>query len=413
MAERKGGIGLVWEAIHKEPEEFGGALFDAEAKQAVLFYPGKVVRTGFLAWQKTRIDEPAEIQVVDIRTNEDLYSVELGADAEVGHLRADEVHLSLRPRGLRVTPRHVFAYHTIGRHAGRVVCMDRSAKRVAWQAGAHEAVPAHVSPSGTLVAIGTDPGGALQVLDGATGQVKRQFDGDAGDQVEAAVGDRGGVVLIDGELHGFDAEGTPTFRLEILGGEVATVADRVVVGSDDLIVAEPGSVRLLALADGVPRWRAEGPGGGQLSVADFGHIVAVHDVVGGSGHLYLRSNGEQLHHEVFERLIHLVPVGRHLVGVTDDGHALRVDPVSGSVAFDVAVEGVTLTALASVGKELVAMGLEEETDNPLLIRLDADSGTEIGRGPSPLLGEPRIEAVGPRLVSLSNPLAVFVYALTE
>jgi outer membrane protein assembly factor BamB len=406
------GIVLLWEAIHQTPEEFGGALFDPDAGHAVLFYPGKAVRKGFLVWQKNSLESAAEVQAVDFRTNQDLWAATMGEGIDLSALRADEVHLALRSHGLRLAKDRVLAYHSVERHVGRVVCIDRPAGTIRWQLAAHEALPAHVSPNAGRVLVATASG--EQVLhDGATGEKLATIGSGARDLLDAVLGDEGGVVVDDGRLRGFDRDGRETFSLDSIGSGGAMASERIAVSGHECIVAEPGAVKLLSLGDGSARWTAEGPRSSELVVQELGRYVAVQDAASGAARLLVRETGEAVAQALLDRLVSWTAMGDHLVGPTDDGTLLAIDPARGVPLWEARPSGVTLTGVTVVGDALMALGVEGDEDRPVLVRLSAGTGAERGRTASPLGGGAHLEAVGPRSVALSNPIAVFLYSLRD
>lgn len=397
---------LVWEAIHATPEEFGGALLDPEAAQAALFYPGKVVRSGFLAWQKTRIDAPATCEVAAFDGNRDLWSVELGTAQDLSAVRGDEAHLALRVTPLRLAPDVLFAWVSAGRHVGQLACIDRQRHGVRWAAPAYEVGLTHISPDATRSLVAS-PEGPVRLLDAAGAQVAELGRG-ASESPEAALGDAGGVLLEEGTIRGFDRDGRPAWTLDMVGAEAAMGAERVLVQGDACFVAEPGAVKRVALADGATVWRADGIRGHELVVAGHGPLVVVHEPTAGATRVYRAATGAPIENEALEAVLHVAHAGEDLVASTEQG-VVRVD-AAGRLRWRFHAEDLLPGPLCVVGRDVLALALDEE-EVPFLLRLDAQSGTERGRARSPLGGAPRLEPVGRDLVSLSNPLAVFLYRL--
>lgn len=408
MADIKstGGLELVWEAIHATPEEFGGALLDPEAGQAALMYPGKVVRTGILAWQKNRVEGAASCEAVAFAGNKDLWSVQLGASQDFSALRSDEAHLALRITPLRLAPDAVLAWVSAGRHEGELVCIDRHRHAARWTVKAFEAAPTHVSPDVTR-AIVAAPDGPVRLLDGATGAQIAQIGEGATESPEAAMGDAGGVLLDEGSIRGFGREGRVAWTLDMVGAEAAMGAERVLVRGDACFVAEPGAFKRIALSDGATVWRAEGIRGRELVVSEHGPLIAVHEPTAGTTRVYRAATGAHVEHAALEGLHHVAHLGEDLIGSTEQGAVLRVDP-SGRLLWQIEPAELHAGPLCAVGKDLIVLAVDEE-DTPILLRLDPATGAERGRAPSPVGGAPRLESVGPDLFAISNPIAVFLY----
>jgi outer membrane protein assembly factor BamB len=190
-------------------------------------------------------------------------------------------------------------------------------------------------------------------------------------------------------------------------------SERIAVSGHECSVAEPGAVKLLSLGDGSARWTAEGPRSSELVVQELGRYVAVQDAASGAARLLVRETGEAVAQALLDRLVSWTAMGDHLVGPTDDGTLLAIDPARGVPLWEARPSGVTLTGVTVVGDALMALGVEGDEDRPVLVRLSAGTGAERGRTASPLGGGAHLEAVGPRSVALSNPIAVFLYSLRD
>lgn len=410
MAEiETGGIALVWEAIHATPEDFGGALIDTAAKEAVLFYPGKAVRTGFLVWQKNRMNQAATVDVVSTRDNGDLWSATLGERFDLSALRTDEIQLALRVAPLRLGARTILGWVSAGRHAGELFCLDRQDKGLRWQTPCWEADEAHVSPDGSRVLIGTLDG-AIRLLDGATGATVAELGGGAHEAPEAALGDRGGVLLEEGTLRGFDPAGRVVWTLDMIGAEAAMGAERLCVSGDGCFVAEPGTLKRVSLADGATVWRSDSIRGHELVVAEHGPFVSVHEPTEGTTRVFRADTGAPVRHELLEGLHHVAWIGKDLVGSTEEGAVVRAG-ADGQPRWKVQSEALHAGPLAAVGNDVIVLAVDDQ-DRPALLRLDGRTGQGRGFIPSPVGGAPRLDAVGANLFALSNPIAVFLYSVS-
>lgn len=409
MAESEsGGITLQWEAIHATPEDFGGALIDAAAGEAVLFYPGKAVRTGFLVWQKNRMEQAATVDVVRTRDNGDLWSVKLGEHFDLVALATDEVRLALRVTPLRLAQRSILGWISSARHAGELFCLDRAEHGLRWKVPCWEAAPTHVSPDGTRALVGTLDG-AVRLLDCATGATVADLAKGVAEAPEAALGDKGGVLLEEGTLRGFDPAGQTKWTLDLIGGEAAMGAERLCVSGDACFIAQTGRVERLDLTTGASVWRADSIRGHELVVTEHGPIVSVHEPTEGATRAFRADTGAPIRHELLDGLHHVAAIGRDLVGSTEDGAVVRVG-ADGQPHWKVHSETFHAGPVATVKGDVLILAVDEQ-DRPAILRLDGRTGRGKGGISSPVTGAPKLEAVGPDLFALSNPIAVFLYKL--
>ena len=104
---------LKWEAVHDDPAEFAGSLVDVEKGEAFLFYPGSARRRGMLAWQSVEIQSAAEVLCVRFRSDEPLWSRELGKDADLSKVQGDEIYSALQIKPLAYTADRVLVAYRL------------------------------------------------------------------------------------------------------------------------------------------------------------------------------------------------------------------------------------------------------------------------------------------------------------
>ena len=355
---------LDWEAIHDEPGECRGALFDLESGQGHLFYAGAATRKGMLAWQRNEIVRAPEVVSVQIDADEVRWSADLAADADLSGIAPDRIYNALAIRPLRLSATHVICAWLLDGDDWIVSALSREDGTLAWEHPSLEPRRAHVSPDGTRIVIAGEDG--PQLVDTATGAVLGGVEGGSTDCVSAIVGACGALVQPeDGSLVFLALDGTLAWRIECgLPLDPDGLVARSVLDEETVILADGSHLRSFDSLSGAERWKLPGFGGAHAALADVGTAVVVQDLNTNQTRLVRRLDGVALDVDGFDRMLHWIPDGGRIVGPGAEGTFCSVDVQAGAFAEVALPESVSLHDVAVGGGRVFATSPGADPDAP-------------------------------------------------
>jgi hypothetical protein len=400
---------LKWEAIHEDPAEFGGSLVDTEKGEAFLFYPGSARRRGLLAWQSVEIQSAAEVLCVRFRSDEPLWSAELGKDADLSKVPGDEIYSSLQIKALGYTAQRLLVAYRMEESMWVLHGLNRADGSICWSETIQEPQASHVSKERAALVV-ANQNGKVSILDANTGTALSTLPV----EVEAldATWCAGGLMVAgpDGVTSVYSTEGLARWECRIQVSETDSIADRVVDGNGTVILASNGEIRGVAQETGESVWRQEGPDANHIAIADLQCAFVLQDLTNNKSQLHRSEDGTPVPVEGFEKLLHWIGGAGEVLAVTVEGVFARIDLESGTLSeADPLGEDIRLFDLVRKGSRLYATAITNPESPMLLLEINGE-GTSIHRQIElPLAEEIKMEVTAANEVVISSPVGVLIY----
>lgn len=399
---------LMWEALHPDADQFGGALVDPALAQGFLFYPGDVRRTGVLMWQKNKVHAAAEVQCVRYRSDEIAWSQSIGADFDVAGAYSHQLRQILQIRPLILTQTLVVCAVCLGSDRWRILAISRSDGSVLWTTDAVEPTSEAAMESSDLLVV-SRADGSVDLLRLSLGHVvSTLMRGTEGASVQVGAA---GIAIVDdvGVLHFFGPDGKKRFHTQLTLGELDSAENRVRVRAEDVLLCDAGKLRSLNANTGQVRWTVPTLGEGQLALFETRSYVIVQALSPQGVMVHRADSGAVVESDALAQMRHWVERNGDIVGPNRDGTVTVIDGIIGVVKQTWVAEDLTVFEVAVAGDRVFATAVRTQEEPMVLLEFDATNGEIVRQIGLPVSGTFHLDAPTAQVVTVTSGLGISVY----